>query len=421
MNSELFEALELLEKEKGIAVDYMLERVEAALISAYKRDKNGLDNVRVDIDRAKQSIKMYEQKSIVAEVENPDTEITLEDALKVNRRYTLGGVCETELKPKNFRRLSAQTAKQVIIQGIREAERSMMIKEYESKREEIITAIVDKVDPENEDVLVDTGTSKVYLKKNDQIPGEKFNVGDHIKVFVTEVMKESVRGPLVSLSRTAAGLVKRLFELEIPEIHDGVVVIMSITREAGSRTKMAVMSRDPNVDPIGACIGNRGMRIQPIINELRGEKIDIVKYSEDPAEYISAALSPAAVKEVIIDNERSCRVVVAADQLSLAIGKEGQNARLAARLTGFKIDIKTKSALEEEEAAKRAFIESAEEEEERVKAEPIIIDDGIGDAEVSEPEIDEVETTEAIASDAEDADIDEVEGESPESESELEV
>lgn len=421
MNSELFEALELLEKEKGIAVDYMLERVEAALISAYKRDKNGLDNVRVDIDRAKQSIKMYEQKSIVAEVEDPDTEITLEDALKVNRRYTLGGVCETELKPKNFRRLSAQTAKQVIIQGIREAERSMMIKEYESKREEIITAIVDKVDPENEDVLVDTGTSKVYLKKNDQIPGEKFNVGDHIKVFVTEVMKESVRGPLVSLSRTAAGLVKRLFELEIPEIHDGVVVIMSITREAGSRTKMAVMSRDPNVDPIGACIGNRGMRIQPIINELRGEKIDIVKYSEDPAEYISAALSPAAVKEVIIDNERSCRVVVAADQLSLAIGKEGQNARLAARLTGFKIDIKTKSALEEEEAAKRAFIESAEEEEETVKAEPIIIDDGIGDAEVSEPEIDEVETVEAIAFDAEDADIDEVEGESPESESEPEV
>ncbi|MBQ8249581.1 MAG: transcription termination/antitermination protein NusA [Clostridia bacterium] len=360
MNSELFEALELLEKEKGISVDYMLERVEAALISAYKRDRNGLANVRVDINKDKKSIRMFEQKNIVEEVVDEEQEITLEEARKVNKRYSLGGVCETELKPKNFRRLSAQTAKQVIIQGIREAERSMMIKEYESKKEEIITAIVDKVDPENEDVLVDTGTSKVYLKKIDQIPGEHFGVGERIKVFVTEVMKETMRGPLVSLSRTAPGLVKRLFELEIPEIQDGTVVIMSITREAGSRTKMAVMSRDENVDPIGACIGNRGMRIQSITNELRGEKIDIIKYSEDPVEYISAALSPATVKEVVIDSEKSCRVVVDADQLSLAIGKEGQNARLAARLTGFKIDIKTREALENEEAAKQAFIDAAD-------------------------------------------------------------
>jgi len=360
MNSELFEALELLEKEKGISKDYMLERVEAALISAYKRDRNGLANVRVDINREKQDIRMYEQKTIVEEVLDEEQEITLADAMKINRKYALGDICEIELKPKSFRRLSAQTAKQVIIQGIREAERSMMIKEYESKKEEIITAIVDKVDPENEDVLVDTGTSKVYLKKQDQIPGERFNVGDHIKVFVTEVMKESLRGPLVSLSRTAPGLVKRLFELEIPEIQDGTVVIMSITREAGSRTKMAVMSRDANVDPIGACIGNRGMRIQNIVNELRGEKIDIIKYSEDPVEYISAALSPASVKDVVLDSEKSCRVVVDADQLSLAIGKEGQNARLAARLTGFKIDIKTQTALDEEEAAKKAFIDAAE-------------------------------------------------------------
>lgn len=360
MNSELFEALELLEKEKGISVDYMLERVEAALISAYKRDRNGLANVRVDINKDKKSIRMFEQKNIVEQVVDEEQEITLEEARKVNKRYSLGGVCETELKPKNFRRLSAQTAKQVIIQGIREAERSMMIKEYESKKEEIITAIVDKVDPENEDVLVDTGTSKVYLKKVDQIPGEHFSVGERIKVFVTEVMKETMRGPLVSLSRTAPGLVKRLFELEIPEIQDGTVVIMSITREAGSRTKMAVMSRDENVDPIGACIGNRGMRIQSITNELRGEKIDIIKYSDDPIEYISAALSPATVKEVVIDSEKSCRVVVDADQLSLAIGKEGQNARLAARLTGFKIDIKTREALENEEAAKQAFIDAAD-------------------------------------------------------------
>ncbi len=364
MNSELFEALELLEKEKGIAVDYMLERIEAALISAYKRDRGGLANVRVDINKEKKSIRMFEQKNIVEEVVDPEQEVTLEEARQVNKRYSLGGICETELKPKSFRRLSAQTAKQVIIQGIREAERSIIIKEYESKKEEIITAIVDKVDPENEDVLVDTGTSKVYLKKAEQIPGERFNVGDRIKVFVTEVMKESLRGPLVSLSRTAPGLVKRLFELEIPELQDGTIVIMSITREAGSRTKMAVMSRDENVDPIGACIGNRGMRIQNITNELRGEKIDIIKYSEDPVEYISAALSPAQVREVIIDSERSCRVVVDADQLSLAIGKEGQNARLAARLTGFKIDIKTKAALEEEEAAKQALIDAAEPSEE---------------------------------------------------------
>ncbi len=360
MNSELFTALQLLEKEKGIDVDYMLERVEAALISAYKRDTNGLANVRVDINKDKQVIRMYEQKTVVEEVTDPDLEISLEDARKISKRHSLGNVCEIELKPKNFRRLSAQTAKQVIIQGIREAERSMMIKEYESKKEVIITAIVDKVDPENEDVLVDTGTSKVYLKKMDQIPGERFNVGDRIKVFVTEVMKETLRGPLVSLSRTAPGLVKRLFELEIPEIQDGTVVIMSITREAGSRTKMAVMSRDPNVDPIGACIGNRGMRIQSITRELRDEKIDIIKYSEDPVEYISAALSPATVKEVVLDSEKSCRVVVDADQLSLAIGKEGQNARLAARLTGFKIDIKTREALLAEDAAKQAFIDSAD-------------------------------------------------------------
>ncbi len=371
MNSELFDALELLEKEKGIAKDYMLERVEAALISAYKRDRGGLENVRVAIDKEKQVIKMYEQRTVVEEIEDPETEITLADALKKNKRLSVGDICEIELKPASFRRLSAQTAKQVIIQGIREAERTKMLREYENKKEEIITAIVDKVDPENEDVLVDTGTSKVYLKKQEQIPGEKFAVGEHIKVFVTEVMKESLRGPLVNLSRAAAGLVKRLFELEIPEIADGTVVIMSITREAGSRTKMAVMSRDENVDPIGACIGNKGMRIQPITQELRGEKIDIVKYSEDPAEYISAALAPATVKEVILDSEKSCRVVVDADQLSLAIGKEGQNARLAARLTGFKIDIKTKAALEAEEAEKRAFIDAAEEDEAPLSGETV--------------------------------------------------
>lgn len=340
MNAEFFEALDLLEKEKGIPKEYMLERVHAALIGAFKRDRGGNTNVRVAIDPVKKDIRVYEQRAIVEEVTDESTEISLEDAKKLNKRYKLGGIAEIEVKTKNFRRLSASAAKQIIIQGIREAERSILIKEYESKREEIVTAIVTKIDDSNGNVILDTGTSQAVLLKSEQIPGERFTVGDHIKVFITEVHRE-LRGPIVTLSRIHPGLVKRIFELEIPEIQDGVVLIKGVAREAGSRTKIAVESRDPDVDPIGACIGNRGMRINSIINELRGEKIDIVKYSQDPAEYISAALSPAEVISVEIDGERSCKVIVAPDQLSLAIGKEGQNARLVARLTGYKIDIKS--------------------------------------------------------------------------------
>lgn len=318
----------------------MLERVEAALISAYKKDSGGNSNVRVVLDPVKKDVKVYRVRNIVETVEDPETEISLDDAKKLSRRYTLGGVVETEVKTKNFGRISAQTAKQVIIQGIREAERSMMIREYESKKEEVITATVVKIDPQNGNVIVDTGTSEAVLLKGEQIPGEEFEVGEHVKVFVMEV-KNELKGPIVTLSRTHFGLVKRLFELEVPEIQDGTVIIKGIAREAGSRTKIAVESRDENVDPVGACIGNRGSRISSILGELRGEKIDVVKYSDVPEEYISAALSPAAVKSVSLDGERSCRVLVAPDQLSLAIGKEGQNARLAAKLTGYKIDIKT--------------------------------------------------------------------------------
>ncbi len=338
MNTEFFTALDMLEKEKGIPCEYMLERVEAALVSAYKREIGG-NNVRVILDSQKKEVHVFQQLEIVENVENPNTQITLEEAHKHSRHYELGGICEIELKPKNFRRLSAQTAKQVIIQGIREAERGMMIKEYENKKEEIITAVVQKIDPITGNVTVDTGTSIATLLKTECIPGETFRENEKIKVFVMEVRKES-RGPLVTLSRTHPGLVKRLFELEVPEIQDGVVIIKNVTREAGSRTKMSVFSRDENVDPIGSCIGNKGMRIAGIVEELRGEKIDIIKYSDNPAEYIKAALSPAVVKEVVIDGEKSCRVIVDVDQLSLAIGKEGQNARLANRLTGFKIDIK---------------------------------------------------------------------------------
>ena len=340
MNTEFFNALDLLEKEKGISKQYMLEKVEAALMSAFKKELGGNTNVRILLDENKKEMKVYQQKAVVEVVENPDVEISLEDAKEISKRHKLGGVVEFELKPKNFRRLSAQAAKQVIIQGIREAERSNIAREYESKKEEIITAIVDKVDDINGNLIIDTGTSRATLLKSEQIPGDSFKVGDRLKVFVTEVKGNESRGPIVTLSRIHPKMVQRLFELEIPEIQDGTVIIKSVSREAGSRTKIAVYSRDENVDPVGACIGNKGMRIGAILNELGNEKIDVVRYDEDPAKFVAAALAPANILSVELEGERTCRVTVSSDQLSLAIGKEGQNAKLAAKLTGFKIDIK---------------------------------------------------------------------------------
>ena len=340
MNKEFFAALELLAKEKGIPAEYMLEKVEAALVSAYKKEYGNNTNVRVAIDPVKEDIRVYQQKTVVEEVENPQIEISLDDAKKLSKRYTVGKIVETEVKPKSFRRLSAMQAKSVIIQAIREAERRVAQEAYESKREEIITATVVRIDPLNGNVILDTGTGRnAVLLRSEQIPGETFTVDEKVKVFVTEVNKEA-KGPLVTLSRVHPGLVRRMFELEVPEIQDGVVLVKGVSREAGSRTKIAVCSRDPDVDPVGACIGNHGMRISAIVDELRGEKIDIIKYSETPEEYIASALAPATVKRVIMTGERACLVNVDADQLSLAIGKEGQNARLAARLTGYKIDIK---------------------------------------------------------------------------------
>ena len=345
MNTEFFNALDALEAERGISKAHMMEKIEAALTRAYQREKGGLDNVKVVMDEAKKDIKVYQVKRVVEIVEDFELEISLEDAKKINRKYALGDLADVELKTKNFGRISALAAKQVIVQGIREAEHSMAVKEYTSKKEEIVTATVIKVDPQNGNVVVDTGTSQAVLMKSEQIPGERFEPGDHVKVFIMEVKNET-RGPIVTLSRTHFGLVKRLFELEIPEIQDATVIIKGISREAGSRTKIAVKSRDENVDPVGACIGKSGGRIANIINELRGEKIDIIKYSESPEEYVCAALSPATVKSVTMTGEHSCRVIVDHDQLSLAIGKEGQNARLAARLTGYKIDIKTEDQIE---------------------------------------------------------------------------
>lgn len=341
MNTEFFAALDALEKEKGIPKEYMLEKVEAALVSAFRKEEGGAENVRILMDEQKGDVKVYKVMQVVEEVEDPATELTLAEAKKVSRRATVGGAVEIELKTKNFSRISAQAAKQVIIQAIREAERGMMIEAYESKREDIISATVQKLDP-NGNVVVDTGTSYATLIKEEQLPGDVFRVGDHVKVFISEVKKESqARGPIVTISRTHANFVKRLFELEVPEIADGTVAIMGIAREAGFRTKIAVMSRDESVDPVGACIGNRGMRVNNVMDELHGEKIDVIKYSEDLGEYVKAALSPATVQEVIVEDERNCRAIVDPAQLSLAIGKEGQNARLAARLTGCRVDIKT--------------------------------------------------------------------------------
>jgi len=352
MNAEFFTAIELIEKEKGIPQSYMLEKVGQALITAYKRDHVGaVDNVFVEPIPEKKKIKMYVQKTVVEVVENIDMEISLEDALKISKRVHLGDTVNVEVVTKNFGRIAAQTAKQVIIQGIREAERGMILQEFSSKEHEILNAQVSRVDPTTGGVVLEiigsAEKAEAYLTAKEQVPGEVLSVGDRVKIYVVEV-RNGVKGPQVVISRTHPGLVRRLFEIEVPEIHDGTVEVKSISREAGSRTKIAVWSNDENVDPIGACVGPRGARVAAIVDELRGEKIDIVKYSEDPAEYIAAALSPADVESVTVDAEaRTCRVLVPDDQLSLAIGKEGQNARLSAKLTGFKIDIKPVSAREE--------------------------------------------------------------------------
>ena len=340
MNNEFIAALDDLERLKGIPKEYMLEKIEAALLSALKKEVGG-NNVKVVMDKKKGDFRVYRTMTVVETVNDPVSEYTLDEAKRHTRRHlSIGDTVDVELKTKNFGRIAAYTAKNAIIQGIREAERGIMIKQYEDKKEDIISVVVQKIDPQSGNVVVDTGTGFATRLQKEMLPGDRFNVGDHIKVFITEVRKET-KGPLVTLSRVHPFFVKRLFELEIPEIAQGAVEIKGITREAGYRTKIAVASTEEGVDPVGSCIGSRGMRIGNIMAELGGEKIDVIKYSDDDAEYIRAALSPATVDEVIIDGERSCRVIVAPDQLSLAIGKEGQNARLAARLTGYKIDIKS--------------------------------------------------------------------------------
>ena len=356
---EFFAAIALIEKERGIPKAYMMEKITQALISAYKRDHEGItDNVFIEANEEAGTVRMFVKKEVVEEVDNPSTEMALDEARNSLPTAQLGDVLRIEIKPRNFGRIAAQTARQVIIQGMREAEHSMIYDTFSSKEHEMMVGTVTRVDPRNGAVslrLFSGGEhTDAYLASGEQVRGEVIQEGDRVRVYVVEV-RRSTRGPQVLVSRTHPGLVKRLFELEVPEIYDGTVEIRSIAREAGSRSKLAVWSDDPNVDPIGACVGPKGARVNNVVAELRNEKIDIVKYSEDPAEFVAAALAPSDVISVqTLENGKNCRVAVPDDQLSLAIGKEGQNARLAAKLTGYKIDIKAASAVhewEEEDAA----------------------------------------------------------------------
>ena len=348
MNAEFFEAIEELEKEKGIPREYMYDKIRQAMLAAFRRDNpNCEDNVEIILDEEKKRIEMVVNKTVVEDVQDPSHEITLDAAKKVVKRTKMGDVVPVPVETKKFGRIAAQAAKQVIIQGIREAERGIIYEEFTSKEHEILTGVVSHVEPRNGSVSIRISSNSEFteamLAPNERIRTEALRKGDRIKVYVVEV-RNSTRGPQVLISRTHPGLVKRLFELEVPEIYDGTVEIKSIAREAGSRTKMAVLSNDPDVDPIGACVGPKGGRVASIVNELGGEKIDIIKYSETPEDYIAASLSPSEVLSVtMLEDGKSCRVVVPDNQLSLAIGKEGQNARLAAKLTGYKIDIKSKS------------------------------------------------------------------------------
>mgnify|MGYP002282982681 FL=1 len=360
MNAEIFSALAQLEKERGIPQAYMIDKISQALVAAYKKDKEGYtDNVFVDVSDG--DMRLYVQKEVVDDVISPATEISLDAARKVSPHAQLGDLVNTEIKTQAFGRIAAQTAKQVIIQGIREAERGMVFDAFASKEHEILTATVLRIEPTTGDMIVRIGGGQdktdAMLAASEQVRGEHYKEGDIIRVYVVEV-RRSTRGPQVIVSRTHPGLVKRLFELEVPEIADGLVEVKSIAREAGSRTKLAVAATEENIDPVGACVGPRGARVGAVVDELHGEKMDIVVWSDDPCEFVASALSPSDVVSVTVlpGALKACRVVVPDDQLSLAIGKEGQNARLAARLTGYKIDIKSVSqakdlpAIEEEPA-----------------------------------------------------------------------
>ncbi len=337
MSSELFESLELLEEEKGISRDVILDALENALISAYRKHFGAAQDVSVIFDEKTGGIRIIARKEVVKEVEDKETQITLEEAQVINSKYKVGDIAEFEVTPKSFGRIAAQTARQVVFQRMHEAEREKMVSEYSDRENDIASAVVRRIERRN--VMLEIENAESVLMPNEQVRADNYKVGERYKVFVVEVA-DSVKGVHLVVSRSHPGLVRRLLELEVPEIDEGIIEIKALSREAGSRSKIAVHSNKEKVDPVGTCIGPKGMRVQEVIRELRGEKIDIIKYSDDPAEYVSNALSPAEVLSIEVDEDnRICRVLVPASQLSLAIGREGQNVRLAARLTGWKIDL----------------------------------------------------------------------------------
>ncbi|MBQ8504469.1 MAG: transcription termination/antitermination protein NusA [Clostridia bacterium] len=341
MNKEFFEAVKMLEEEKGISSEYIYDKIKAAIISATRNSYGNRDNVVCEIDPVGQTMNVYVRIAVVDEVEEPAAEMTLDEARNYDPNAQVGSFVEITLEPKKFGRIVAQTAKSVIRQGIREAERELATKEFQNRHQEVVTAKVNIVYPETGDASIEIGRANAILPKADQIPGEKLTAGQLIKVYVASIKEENGTS-YANISRRHPGLVKRLFETEVPEIYDGIVEIVSVSREAGSRTKIAVNSHDENVDAVGACIGPRGQRVSNVVEILCGEKIDIVRYSEEPEQYIAAALAPAEVLSVMVDENgaKACRVIVPDSQLSLAIGNKGQNVRLAAKLTGWKIDIK---------------------------------------------------------------------------------
>jgi len=406
MSAELIHALEQIEKEKGIQKEVLIEAIEVALITAYKRNYGSAQNVEVYIDRLTGDVRVFALKNIVEVVTDPSTELSLEQANRFSADFEVGDVVEVEVTPRKFGRIAAQTAKQVVMQRIREAERGIIFEEYSSKEEDIVSGVISRFERKN--VIIDLGRAEAILPPGEQTPGEKYNIHDRIKAYVINVKKTS-KSPQIFVSRTHPGLVKRLLELEVPEIHDGTVEIKTIAREAGSRTKIAIYSKNENVDPVGACVGQKGSRIRAIVEELKGEMLDVIKWSSNPQEYIASSLSPAKVVRVDIDEENKvARVIVPDFQLSLAIGKEGQNARLAAKLTGWKIDIKSESQLraqieqellnynaqigqgmsdyEEETTAESLFIESDDDKESLFIDEGNETEDGIDENSYDAPE-----------------------------------
>lgn len=347
MSSELFESLELIEEEKGISRDVILDALESAMIAAYRKNYGAAQDVGVIFDEKSGAIRIVARKNVVEVVTDKENEITLEEAKNINSKYEIGDVAEFEVTPKSFGRIAAQTARQVVFQRMHEAEREKMVSEYSERENDIAAAVVRRIEKRN--VMLEIDNAESVLMPNEQVRADNYKVGERYKVFVVEVA-DSVKGVHLVVSRSHPGLVRRLIELEVPEVEQGIIEIKAISREAGSRSKLAVHSTKENVDPVGTCIGPKGMRIQEVIRELRGEKIDIIKYSDDPAEYVSNALSPADVLSIEVDEEnRMCKVVVPESQLSLAIGREGQNVRLAARLTGWKIDLTSAPDKKEEE------------------------------------------------------------------------